>query len=86
MPEDYNPGFAAGEQEARLVYFTLLMALNYQRDSYKLWQSALLSYQDPDTKDIFSIGSVREMGDNLLRKRLIKHRLALQPNRHISRR
>ena len=49
MPEDSNPGFKACEEEIRLVYFTLPMSLNYQRDSYKLWESALKTYNDPST-------------------------------------
>ncbi len=35
MPEDSNPGNFANAEE-RLVYFTLPMALNYQRNSYSL--------------------------------------------------
>lgn len=41
MPEDSNPNFSSDEIEMRLAYFTLPMALNYQRDSYKLWESVL---------------------------------------------
>ena len=33
---DVIPGFPEDENEQRLVYFTLPMALNYQRDSHSL--------------------------------------------------
>lgn len=33
MPEDSNPGFPRGSKE-NYTYFTLPMALNYQRNSY----------------------------------------------------
>lgn len=35
MPEDANPGFAPATLE-NYLYFTLPMALNYQRNSYTL--------------------------------------------------
>lgn len=44
MPEDSNPPFSDDEKETRLTYFTLPMSLNYQRDSYKLWESALKTW------------------------------------------
>jgi hypothetical protein len=82
MPEDSNPEFTDDEQELRFVYFTLPMALNYQRDSYKLWESALKTFQDEETKEVFDIGKVSEMNFYRLKDLLLKHRLALQPNKH----
>ena len=52
MPEDANPGLAKDSEE-NLRYFTLPMALNYQRDSYALWKSALAAYRDPETAFLF---------------------------------
>ncbi len=83
MPEDSNPGFSDDEQELRIAYFTLPMALNYQRDSYKLWEAALKTYNDPKTKIVFDIVKSLELGEDELRNYLTKYRLALQPNRHI---
>ncbi|MDD5750664.1 MAG: hypothetical protein PHU56_03385 [Candidatus Pacebacteria bacterium] len=82
MPEDSNPGFDDGQAEERLAYFTLPMALNYQRDSYRLWQSALMTYNDKAARDVFSVGSARGMSDDELKNKLLKHGLAVQPNRH----
>ena len=45
MPEDANPHFEKSSLE-NYLYFTLPMALNYQRNSYKLWESALKTYND----------------------------------------
>lgn len=84
MPEDSNPGVGDMDKETRLVYFTLPMSLNYQRDSYKLWQAALKTYQDSETKDVFDIASVVKLSTGDLRKKLLKHKLALQPNKHIN--
>lgn len=81
MPEDSHPKFQDAEE--RLVYFTLPMALNYQRDSYSLWKSALATYADPETKIVFNIKKVVGLSDDNLRQKLLKHKLALQPNKHI---
>ncbi len=83
MPEDTSPMFLPSEQERRLSYFSLPMALNYQRDSYKLWESALKTYLDPATKEVFDISVVAKMDKDALRESLLKYRLALQPNKHI---
>ncbi len=59
------------------------MALNYQRNSYKLRESALQTYQDPMTKDVFDVKKSGLMSDDELRRKLMKYKLALQPNKHI---
>ncbi len=84
MPEDSSPKFSKEQLELKLAYFTLPMSLNYQRDSYKLWDAALKTFNDPETHDIFSIKSSATISDDLLRMKLLKHRLALQPNKHIN--
>lgn len=84
MPEDSNPGFSEKDNEKRLAYFTLPMSLNYQRDSYKLWQSALTTYKDKDIKDIFSIQNSATMPIDELKSKLLKYKVALQPNKHIT--
>lgn len=49
MPEDANPGLESSCSE-NYIYFTLPMTRNYPRNSYKLWESALLTYQDAETR------------------------------------
>jgi hypothetical protein len=83
MPEDSNPGFTDKEKELRLCYFTLPMALNYQRDSYKMWESALKTYNDPKTKIVFDIEKCSLLNESELKENLTKYKLALQPNKHI---
>jgi hypothetical protein len=81
MPEDSHPKKMSTEE--RLTYFTLPMALNYQRDSYKLWESAKKTFEDKETRDVFDIKKVSKMNEDLLRKKLTKYKLAMQPNKHI---
>jgi|GEM_PF-148584 len=81
MPEDANPNIPKASDE-NYMYFTLPMALNYQRNSYKLWEAALLTYTDPETSNVFAPAAVVSMDTETLRAKLLKHKLALQPNRH----
>lgn len=84
MPEDSNPGFSVTDKELRLFYFTLPMSLNYQRDSYNLWESVLKTFQDSETKKLFNIQFSAQISEDELRIYLIKYKIALQPNKHIT--
>jgi len=84
MPEDTNPGFIDSEIEERLSYFTLPMALNYQRDSYKLWEAALKTFNDPETKFAFDVLAVSTKSEEEVRTALMKYKLSLQPNKHVN--
>jgi hypothetical protein len=81
-PEDTNPGFSDTQKEERLAYYTLTMALNYQRDTYKLWEAAKKTYDDPETRVVFDVRTVSTLPLETLREYLGKYRLALQPNKH----
>lgn len=83
MPEDCAPDFG-DNLEGKLAFFTLPMALNYQRNSTVLWQSALQTWEDEDTRDVFDLNAISKMPEEELREKLVKHRLALQPNKHVN--
>jgi hypothetical protein len=80
MPEDASPKF--NNTEEKLCYFTLPMSLNYQRDSYKLWEAALKTYQDKETRKVFDVNANLDVAQ--LRNYLMKYKVALQPNKHIA--
>lgn len=82
MPEDANPGLR-NETRENYLYFTLPMALNYQRNSYKLWEAAKAAYLDDETKDVFLPECVVQMSQEDLREKLLKYKVALQPNKHV---
>ncbi len=77
MPEDANPGLSKDSLE-NYLYFTLPMALNYQRNSYTLWESALKTYQDKDTKFVFSPKKVLKASFEEVQQALVKYKVALQ--------
>ena len=84
MPEDSSPRFTDSDIENRIAYFTLPMSLNYQRDSYKLWEAALKTFNDPDTRFVFDIHEVTSRNEEEVRAALMKYKVALQPNKHIN--
>lgn len=77
MPEDSNPNLEKLSNE-NYLYFTLPMALNYQRNSYKLWESAKSTYEDVETKFVFNPEEVLNRSFEDVQKALIKYKVALQ--------
>lgn len=82
MPEDANPNLKHDSLD-NYLYFTLPMALNYQRNSYKLWQTAKQTYEDPKTTIVFDPKKVVKMSDDDLKNILTLYKVALQPIKQI---
>lgn len=78
MPEDENPGL---EKDSALnyMYFTLPMSLNYQRNSYVLWECANRMFGDHP--EVFDSRAVCAMDDGELKDILAQYKVALQPNK-----
>ena len=77
MPEDANPNFKKDSLE-NYLYFTLPMALNYQRNSYTLWESALKTYTDDETRFVFNPKVCLEKSFEEVQYALTKYKVALQ--------
>lgn len=80
MPEDNNPNLPVDSKE-NYLYFTLPMALNYQRNSYKLWESAKKTYEDIDTRFVFAPKEVLKKSVDEVIDALVKHKVAIQKNK-----
>lgn len=77
MPEDANPQFEKSSNE-NYLYFTLPMALNYQRNSYTLWENALKTYNDETTRFVFNPKLCLEKSFEEVQYALTKYKIALQ--------
>lgn len=77
MPENANPHLEKSSLE-NYLYFTLPMALNYQRNSYTLWESALKTYNDEETKFVFNPKICLEKSFEEVQYALTKYKVALQ--------
>lgn len=80
MPEDKNPKLPLPSKE-NYLYFTLPMALNYQRNSYTLWESAYKTYLDNSTRFVFFPKLVVNSSFEDVQNALIKYKIALQKNK-----
>lgn len=80
MPEDSNPNLNKGSKE-NYLYFTLPMALNYQRNSYGLWESAKKTCEDKETNFVFDPHKTLDSSFEEVQKALCKYKLALQKNK-----
>lgn len=80
MPEDSNPGLPQESLE-NYLYFTLPMALNYQRNSYELWKAANKTYQDKETRFVFFPKEVLNHSFLEVQTALTKYKVALQKNK-----
>lgn len=77
MPEDANPQLAKDSRE-NYLYFTLPMSLNYQRNSYTLWESALKTYHDAETRFLFEPQLCLERSFDAVQQAITKYKVALQ--------
>lgn len=77
MPEDANPHLEKSSLE-NYLYFTLPMALNYQRSSYTLWESTLKTYNDEETRFVFNPKICLEKSFEEVQFALTKYKVALQ--------
>ena len=81
MPEDENPHLPIDSLE-NYLYFTLPMSLNYQRNSYTLWESANKTYQDKETNFVFNPNEVLNRSFEEVQYALTKYKVALQKNKY----
>lgn len=84
-PEQHevNPGLPLGGRD-NYLYFTLPVCINFQRNSPAMWAAALRTYEDPATRYVFYPERLADVDDAArIRADLTKHKLALQPNKHV---
>ncbi|MCA9383141.1 hypothetical protein KC909_02140 [Candidatus Dojkabacteria bacterium] len=72
------------EKNERLnyLYFTLAPAINFQRDSKRMWQSAFETFMDPETTFVFDPLITKNKSRKDIQSALVKHRLALLTEKH----
>lgn len=79
---EVNPGLPLSSRE-NYLYFTLPVCINFQRSSPAMWASALATYEDETTRYVFFPEEVAARPIEQIRADLVKHKLALQPNKHV---
>lgn len=79
---EVNPGLPPGSRE-NYLYFTLPVCINFQRSSPAMWAAALKTFEDKETRYLFFPELLAEADEATIRTDLLKHGLALQPNKHV---
>lgn len=79
MPEDVTPaGVRRGSLE-HILFITLTVAIDYQRDAVALWESSRLTYQDPATRYLFDPRALHENPPRKIIVDMQKYRLSKKP-------
>ncbi len=78
---EVNPGLEKGSRE-NYLYFTLPPSINFQRQSPAMWAAALKTWNDSETNYLFFPEIVAKAAREKVQKDLLKHKLALQLNKH----
>lgn len=78
---EVNPGLPLGSRE-NYLYFTLPVCINFQRSSPAMWAAALNTWEDEQTRYVFFPEKLAQARIEQIREDLLKHKLALQPNKH----
>jgi hypothetical protein len=78
---EVNPGLERGSR-ANYLYFTLPPSINFQRQSPAMWSAALKTWNDQETNYLFFPEKVAQTERVKVQKDLLKHKLALQRNKH----
>lgn len=76
MPEDRPPeGVTTGSLE-HLLFLTLTVSIDYQRDAHVLWDSARRTYEDPETRYLFDPAALQNIPFSKMIRDMQRHGLS----------
>lgn len=75
MPEDAQPKEVEEGSVEHLIFITLTLALDYQRDADQLWNAGRITYEDPQTRYLFDLQQVHESPIETISNDMQKHAL-----------
>ena len=81
MPEDTLPaGITKGSRE-HVLFITLTVAIDYQRDAAQLWESSRQSYEDQETHYLFDPRALSETEPSAVQRDMQRHALSQKPRK-----
>lgn len=81
MPEDILPSLMIQGSLEHILYITLTVSIDYQRDANSLWQSAGRTYVDPETTYLFYPDKLFNRSVEAITKDMQKYKLSKKPRR-----
>jgi hypothetical protein len=80
MPEDVLPDLEFGSLE-HILFITLTVSIDYQRDAADLWESGRKTYNDPTTRYLFNPKATSETPLPTIIRDMQKYKLSRKPQK-----
>jgi len=81
MPEDILPPNVDRGSLEHILFITLTVSIDYQRDAAALWESSALTFGDPATRYLFDPHSLHETPLSTIIRDMQKYRLSRKPQK-----
>jgi hypothetical protein len=81
MPEDYPPVGVERGSLLHVLFLTLTVAIDYQRDATTLWRNARKTFEDPETRYLFDPHEVAQTSENIIIQDMQKYQLSKKPRK-----
>jgi len=81
MPEDIMPNSVVRGFLEHMLFITLTVSIDYQRDAPSLWKSARKTFDDPETRYLFDPKSLHETPFGKIVKDMQKYKLSKKPQK-----
>jgi hypothetical protein len=81
MPEDVLPKMMNRGSLEHLLFTTLTVSIDYQRDAERLWESSRMTFMDPDTRYLFNPSDLQDTPMDKIIRDMQKYGLSKKPSR-----
>jgi hypothetical protein len=81
MPEDIMPNGEIIGFTDHMLFITLTVSIDYQRDAPSLWASSRKTFDDPETRYIFNPKPLKEIHSNKIIGDMQKYGLSKKPRK-----
>lgn len=81
MPEDITPNCVIRGSRDHILFITLTVSIDYQRDAPSLWESSRKTFDDPETRYLFDPTLLHEAPFRKIREDMQKYKLSKKPKK-----
>lgn len=81
MPEDITPHSVIRGSLDHILFITLTVSIDYQRDALSLWESSRKTFDDPETRYLFDPKLLHETPFKKIREDMQKYKLSKKPQK-----
>lgn len=81
MPEDITPNNVARGSLDHILFITLTVSIDYQRDAPSLWESSRKTFDDPETRYLFNPEALHKTPLRKIIEDMQKYKLSKKPQK-----